>query len=235
MNIPPHLINEHYNDRYFDVVNAIEEAKQVYFQGNNILEFLTNNRSLSIGETGFGSGRILVALMDFLDYSDIHDITITYNSVELHPINHLRMNSILDEFRTKVGPLIDLLVDAYSHFNLSKPGWQQLQLKRPFGIINLNLWLGEALEMVHDLKTPCDAWFLDGHGPKKNPAIWRPELLMEIGKKTRINGTCATYTVAGDVKRALIAAGFSLEKVAGCGGKKSVLKGVQLVNYYSSD
>jgi tRNA U34 5-methylaminomethyl-2-thiouridine-forming methyltransferase MnmC len=228
MQIPSHLINEHYDDRYFDVIDAIEEAKQIYFQGNNILEFLSKNRSLSIGETGFGSGRVVVALMDFLENNDINDITITYNSVELHPITHLRMSSILDGFRTKVGPFIDLLVEAYSHFDLTQSGWHQLNLKRPFGVIILNLWLGEALEMVQALQTPCDAWFLDGHGPKKNPSIWRPELLMAVGEKTRINGTCATYTVAGDVKRALIAAGFTLEKMPGCGGKKSVLKGIKL-------
>jgi tRNA U34 5-methylaminomethyl-2-thiouridine-forming methyltransferase MnmC len=228
LQIPSHLINEYYDDRYFDVIDAIEEAKQIYFQGNNILEFLSKNRSLSIGETGFGSGRVVVALMDFLDNNTITDIAITYNSVELHPITHLRMNSILDGFRTKVGPLIDLLVEAYSHLDLAKPGWQQLRLKRPFGDIILNLWLGEALEMVQALQTPCDAWFLDGHGPKKNPSIWRPELLMAVGEKTKINGTCATYTVAGDVKRALIAAGFTLEKMPGCGGKKSVLKGTKL-------
>lgn len=228
MHIPSHLINEHYDDRYFDVIDAIEEAKQIYFQGNNILDFFSKNSSLSIGETGFGSGRVVISLMDFLDSNDIRDVTITYNSVELHPITHLRMGSILDGFRTKVGPLIDLLVEAYSHLDLSKPGWHQLQLKRPFGVIILNLWIGEALEMVHALQTPCDAWFLDGHGPKKNPSIWRPELLMAIGEKTKPNGTCATYTVAGDVKRALIAAGFTLEKAPGCGGKKSVLKGVKL-------
>ncbi len=52
---------------------------------------------------------------------------------------------------------------------------------RPFGILTLNLWIGEALEMVHALTIPCDAWFLDGHGPKKNPDMWRHELLMAIG------------------------------------------------------
>jgi tRNA 5-methylaminomethyl-2-thiouridine biosynthesis bifunctional protein len=228
MEIPSYLVNEHYDDRYFDVVNAIEEAKQIYFKGNGILDFLANNNRLSIGETGFGSGRVLIALMDFLDDKNISDCIITYNSVELHPITHNRMNSILEGFRTKVGPLIDLLVEAYSHLDLSKPGWHQLQLNRPFGVLTLNLWIGEALEMVQALTAPCDAWFLDGHGPKKNPSIWRPELLMAVGEKTKPKGTCATYTVAGEVKRALIAAGFSLEKVPGCGGKKSVLKGVKL-------
>ena len=103
-----------------------------------------------------------------------------------------------------------------------------MQLTRPFGVLTLNLWIGEALEMVSALTTPCDAWFLDGHGPKKNPSIWRKELLLAIGEKTVTGGTCATYTVAGEVRRGLMAAGFSIEQRPGFGGKKAVLKGVKL-------
>ncbi|MDH4028988.1 MAG: MnmC family methyltransferase, partial [Nitrospirota bacterium] len=69
---------------------------------------------------------------------------------------------------------------------------------------------------------------LDGHGPKKNPAMWRPELLMAIGEKTVSSGTCATFTVAGAVRRGLAAAGFSVEQRPGFGGKRSVLKGTKL-------
>ena len=232
MQIPPYLLNEHYDDRYFDVVNAIEEAKHVFFQGSGIMDTLSamgpGRKVLRIGETGFGAGRVLIALLDFLDHHDITDITITYNSVELHPVTVERLASILGGFRTQVGPLIDLLVRAYSRFEISRPGWHRIQLTRPFGILTLNLWVGEALEMVHALTIPCDAWFLDGHGPKKNPSMWRPELLLAIGEKTAKGGTCATYTVAGAVRRGLIAAGFSVGQYPGCGGKKAVLKGVKL-------
>jgi len=82
--------------------------------------------------------------------------------------------------------------------------------------------------MVHALTIPCDAWFLDGHGPKKNPDMWRRELLMAIGEKTVPGGTCATFTVAGAVRRGLVDAGFSIEQRPGFGGKKSVLKGRKL-------
>jgi tRNA 5-methylaminomethyl-2-thiouridine biosynthesis bifunctional protein len=51
---------------------------------------------------------------------------------------------------------------------------------------------------------------------------------MAIGEKTVTGGTCATYTVAGAVRRGLIAAGFSVEQRPGFGGKKSVLKGLKL-------
>ena len=64
---PPYLVNEHYDDRYFDVVNAIEEAKHIYFKGTCIIDMLKKRSGLSIGETGFGAGRLLISLMDYLD------------------------------------------------------------------------------------------------------------------------------------------------------------------------
>ncbi len=231
MQIPPYLVNEHYDDRYFDVVNAIEEAKHIFFHGSGLMETFSamgpGSKEFRIGETGFGAGRLVIALLDFLDRCGITDLAITYNSVELHPITSERMASILEGFRPQVSPLIDLLVQTYSCLEIARPGWHQIQLPRPFGILTLNLWIGEALEMVHALTMPCDAWFLDGHGPKKNPSIWRPEILLAIGEKTKTNGTCATYTVAGDVKRGLTAAGFAIELRPGFGGKKSVLKGIK--------
>jgi tRNA 5-methylaminomethyl-2-thiouridine biosynthesis bifunctional protein len=230
--IPPYLVNEHYDDRYFDVVNAIEEARHIFFQGTGITDIFSAagpvRKEFRIGETGFGAGRIVISLMDFLDNCGITDLSITYNSVELHPVTFERMASILGRFKTEAGPLIDLLVRAYSRIDITRPGWHSMQLTRPFGSLTLNLWIGEALEMLQALTTPCDAWFLDGHGPKKNPSIWRHELLLAIGEKTVAGGTCATYTVAGDVRRSLAAAGFSVEQRPGFGGKKAVLKGIKL-------
>jgi tRNA 5-methylaminomethyl-2-thiouridine biosynthesis bifunctional protein len=230
--IPPYLVNEHYDDRYFDVVNAIEEAKHIFFQGAGIIDPLTaagqERKEFRIGETGFGAGRLPIALMDFLESCGLKDIAFIYNSVELHPITPERMASILERFRTETGPLIDLLVSHYRRIEISRPGWHQIHLTRPFGILTLNLWIGEALEMVRALTLPCDAWFLDGHSPKKNPAMWRRELLMAIGEKTVPGGTCATFTVAGAVRRGLVAAGFSVEQRPGFGGKKAVLRGRKL-------
>jgi len=229
--VPSYLVNEHYNDRYFDVVNAIEEAKQVFFQGSGLLEIFSamgpGEKEFSIGETGFGAGRLLIALLDFLDGCAVRDLSLTYHSVELHPITSIRMASILDGFRARVSPLIDQLIRAYGSIEISRPGWHRIELTRPFGTLTLNLWIGEALEMVNALSLPCDAWFLDGHGPKKNPSIWRHELLMAIGEKTKSGGTCATFTVAGAVRRGLEAAGFSVRQQPGFGGKKAVLTGTR--------
>lgn len=231
MLIPSNLVNEQFDDRYFDVVDALNEAQQIYFRNNNLIERITrggeSKTPFIIGETGFGAGRVVVALMEFVKKSCLKNISIEYNSVELYPLSSERMLDILNGFKDRVGDEIDTLVEAYRSIDISVAGWHSAKIQKSFGTIELNLWIGEALEMVEALEKSCDVWFLDGHSPKKNPSIWRPELLMAIGEKTKQGGTCSTFTVAGDVKNALIEAGFILNKFPGCGGKKHVLQGVK--------
>ena len=231
MLIPSYLVNEQFDDRYFDVVNALDEAQQIYFRNNNLIERITmgieSKTPFIIGETGFGAGRVVVSLMEFMRESGLEDISIEYNSVELYPLSPERMFHILNGFKDRVGEEIDTLVGAYRSIDIAVAGWHSMKIQQSFGTLELNLWIGEALEMVNALEKSCDVWFLDGHSPKKNPSIWRPELLMEVGKKTKTGGTCATFTVAGAVKNALMAAGFTLKKLPGCGGKNEVLHGVK--------
>lgn len=231
MLIPPYLVNEQFDDRYFDVVNALDEAQQIYFRNNNLIEQITmgieSKTPFIIGETGFGAGRMVVSLMEYMGKSGLKNISIEYNSVELYPLSPERMLCILNGFKDRVGERVDTLVEAYRSIDITVAGWHAMKIQQSFGTIELNLWIGEALEMVKALGKSCDVWFLDGHSPKKNPSIWRPELLMEIGKKTKIGGACATFTVSGTVKSALMAAGFTVKKHPGCGGKKEVLQGVK--------
>jgi tRNA 5-methylaminomethyl-2-thiouridine biosynthesis bifunctional protein len=232
MLIPSYLVNEQFDDRYFDVVNAIDEAQQIYFINNNLIERITKETESGmpfiIGETGFGAGRVVVSLMEFMEKNELKNTCIEYNSVELYPMSPERMISLLDGFRERVGDKIDTLVEAYRSIDINVRGWHSVEIFQPSGTLKLNLWIGEALEMVNSLEKSCDVWFLDGHSPKKNPSIWRPELLMEIGKKTKAGGTCSTFTVAGIVKRALVEAGFTIKKYPGCGGKNEVLQGVKI-------
>ncbi|TYQ15276.1 UNVERIFIED_CONTAM: tRNA 5-methylaminomethyl-2-thiouridine biosynthesis bifunctional protein [Acetivibrio alkalicellulosi] len=231
MLIPSYLVNEKFDDRYFDVVNALDEAQQIYFRNNNLIERITvglkSKTPFIIGETGFGAGRVVVSLMEFMKNSGLKNVSIEYNSVEMYPMGPERMLNILNGFKERVGAEIDALLEAYKSIDITVGGWHSMKIQQSFGEIHLNIWIGEALEMVKVLEKPCDVWFLDGHSPKKNPSIWRPELLMAIGEKTKSGGTCATFTVAGAVKNALVEAGFTLKKHEGCGGKKQVLQGIK--------
>ena len=88
--MPSNLINEHFDDRYFDVVAALDEAQHVFFANNDLLErIVAGAGSVSpflIGETGFGAGRNVVSLMEYLAKSGLSNLSIEYCSVELFPL-----------------------------------------------------------------------------------------------------------------------------------------------------
>ncbi len=231
MLIPSYLVNEKFDDRYFDVVNALDEAQQIYFRNNNLLERINiaqeSGTAFIIGETGFGAGRVVVSLMEFLERSGLKEVSIEYYSVELYPLTAERMLQILSGFTDRAGEKIETLAKAYRSIDITVAGWHSMKIRQPYGTLFLNLWVGEALEMVDALEKTCDVWFLDGHSPKKNPSIWRPELLMAIGKKTKRGGTCSTFTVSVAVRKSLAEAGFLLNKLPGCGVKNEVLQGIK--------
>jgi len=229
MDIPTLLLNDHYNDRYFDVVDALSEAKQIHIGNARVIERVIaaagQKKVFRIGETGFGAGRLLVALLASLDEGAVRDAVIDYNTVEMYPIAVERMERILAIFEDRAARHIRGVVDAYSRMDVTAPGFHAAAISGGYGVVNLNLCVGEALDMAESLDAPRAAWFLDGHAPKKNPDIWRPELMSAIGRKTEPGGTATAFTVAGRVRRALAAAGFRVDKVAGCGGKKEALLG----------
>src|SRR5690606_21046217 len=65
-----------------------------------------------------------------------------------------------------------------------------------------------------------NSWFLDGFAPSKNPEMWTPEVLASIAHSLAPDGTLATFTAAGEVRRALEAAGLTVDKRKGFGHKR---------------
>lgn len=114
------------------------------------------------------------------------NISIEYNSVELYPLSPERMLNILNGFKDRVGDRIDTLVEAYRKVDITVAGWNSMKIQQPFGTLELNLWIGEALEMVNALEKPCDVWILDGHSPKKNLQYGGLSCLRQLGKRQKL-------------------------------------------------
>ncbi|MEM6618639.1 MAG: tRNA (5-methylaminomethyl-2-thiouridine)(34)-methyltransferase MnmD, partial [Pseudomonadota bacterium] len=93
------------------------------------------------------------------------------------------------------------------------------------GDFRLEIIKGDARETLPRWGGTVDAWFLDGFSPAKNPAMWDADLLRAVAAHTRPGGTCATYTAAGAVRRALAAAGFEVTRATGFGRKRHMTRG----------
>ena len=72
-----------------------------------------------------------------------------------------------------------------------------------------------------------DVIYYDAFDPKAQPELWTEEILGKIAAQTRKGGVLVTYSSKGIVKRALAAAGFTVEKHKGPGKKWHVLKAVR--------
>jgi tRNA U34 5-methylaminomethyl-2-thiouridine-forming methyltransferase MnmC len=69
-----------------------------------------------------------------------------------------------------------------------------------------------------------DAVYLDPFSPAVNPDAWTPAVLGRLARRLRPGGLLATYSVAGEVRRALASAGLTVSKVPGPpNGKRETL------------
>ena len=89
----------------------------------------------------------------------------------------------------------------------------------------LTLVYGDVEQYLPKLSALVDAWYLDGFSPAKNPDLWSAQLMRSVYERTVPGGTFATFTVAGWVRRNLVAAGFVAEKTPGFGRKRECLRG----------
>ena len=73
-----------------------------------------------------------------------------------------------------------------------------------------------------------DAIYLDPFSPEVNPEPWSPAVLGALAQHLAPGGTLVSYSVRGDVRRTLAAAGLQVLKLAGPpGGKREVLRALR--------
>ena len=194
-----------FGDPYHAVGAGIDESRHVFLRGNGLPERLRDG--FHVAELGFGTGRnALVTLAAWRGPGRIR-----YTAFEAWPMGRDDMARALTAM-----PGLDArpLLDAWPAEHVALPG------------MNLRIVHGDARESLPRWEGRADAWYLDGFAPARNPEMWEPGLLAEVARRTAPGGTFATYTAAGHVRRALEAAGFAVERVAGFGRKRHMARGV---------
>jgi len=86
--------------------------------------------------------------------------------------------------------------------------------------ILIEILFGDARETVKKLKTSFDVVFFDPFSPSKCPELWKKEFFDSIYGVMKKKGMLATYSCAGNVRRVLKEAGFSVSD-GPCVGRRS--------------
>ncbi|WP_193016197.1 bifunctional tRNA (5-methylaminomethyl-2-thiouridine)(34)-methyltransferase MnmD/FAD-dependent 5-carboxymethylaminomethyl-2-thiouridine(34) oxidoreductase MnmC [Proteus sp. FME41] len=223
-------ISEQFGDIYFSNQDGLEETRHVFLHGNHFpLRFGTHVRSeCVIAETGFGTGLNFLTLWQAFEQfrhtsPNAHLKRLHYVSFEKFPLTRNDLQSAHSHW-----PELEKYSKTLcSQWPLPIAGCHRIILAD--GAITLDLWFGDINTLLPQtrqvLHNKVDAWFLDGFAPSKNPQMWSETLFQSMADSMRENGTFATFTVAGAVKRGLQSAGFEVKKVKGFGQKREMLIG----------
>ena len=206
-----------FGDSYYNADDGLAETRHVFLDGNDLPERMAAASHLTIAETGFGTGLNLLAVM--AEMKRHAHLQLDYISFEAQPMDAAMMAATHAAFP-------EIAVEAEALRAALPPRWPGYHLVvLCAGRLTLHLHYGEVGTMLPMLDMAVDSWFLDGFAPARNPSIWTADILMEIGRLTVPNGSFASFTVAGSVRRGLEVAGFAVEKAPGYGRKRNMIRG----------
>ena len=226
-------ISPEFDDVYFSKASGIEETRYVFLEQNHLptrwnelLSPENTQGSFTIVETGFGTGLNFLCAWDLWHQTQQQkehkqDKWLHFVTVEKFPLLKESLTQALAHW-PELSSLSEKLLNAYPPLI---DGWHRIEFTEDKVV--LHIYLGDIKDWLPNIQANVDAWFLDGFAPSKNPEMWDDTLFQNMSRLTALNGTAATFTCAGLVKRGLKGAGFDIRKVKGFGRKREMLTAKQ--------
>ena len=192
---------------------AIQESLHVFINAGFRQLDKQNDKPVAILEMGFGTG--LNALLTLIEQQESRpEIAIRYESVEAFPLEptvaenlnyceQLQHPELRDSFALMHNSEWNQPVSITPQFTLTK---HLLKLDRYWS----------------DL--PFDCIYFDAFAPNAQPELWTTEVFTQLYRMTEPGGILVTYCSKGDVRRALSAAGYQVEKIPGPPGKREMVR-----------
>ena len=194
---------------------ATQESNHVFIQaGLQHYWEVFPGQPVRIWEAGLGTG--LNALMTWLA-AEQQKISVTYVSAELFPLekseyeaihfeSHLTGDQVQEKYRWLHEAEWETWQEGSAYFRFKK-------MKMDFRSV--------ATHPGYDLI------YYDAFAPGAQPELWTPEQFARLYASMNSGGRLVTYCSKGDVRRAMIHAGFSVEKIPGPPGKREMLRAVK--------
>lgn len=199
--------NENYHSRH----GAVQEALHVFIAAG-FIPVLEKQNALTILEVGFGTG--LNAILT-LSCAQKKMVKIAYHGIEAYPVSR-------DE----------LVVLGYTHLPQVKPNedayWKMHDA--PIGeliTVSEHFELTKISDKIESFVYPrgeYDLIYFDAFGPRVQPELWTEAIFEKMYAALKDDGVLVTYCAKGDVRRAMLAAGFRVEKIPGPPGKREMLR-----------
>lgn len=196
---------------YHSSHGAIQESRHIFIEAG--LKQCEKSE-INVLEVGFGTG--LNAFLTMIE-AERSSKQIQYVSLEKYPVETEK--AILLNYPEELFP------EKRSSFELMHiSAWnEKVQLTPSFSL--------EKIETDFTQYIPVDKFdvvFFDAFSPEKQPEMWTQERFEILLKYCNPGAVLTTYCAKGIVRRAMQAAGFTVERLAGPPGKREILRGAKI-------
>lgn len=206
------------NVTYHSIHGAIQESMHVFIQaGFKQLISQFANKPINILEMGFGTG--LNVLLTLIETEKIK-IDTRYEALELYPLNEEEIKR-LNYCEQLNRPDLQKVFEQLHYCEWEK----EISIRKSFTLLKrkTDLSASQPLELFKPLK-PFELIYFDAFAPNTQPELWTSAIFEKLYNMMTDEGILVTYCSKGEVRRNMIAAGFTVEKIPGPPGKREMLR-----------
>lgn len=195
---------------YHSKHGAIQESMHVFIEAG-LKPLLHRQETLDVFEMGLGTG--LNALLTLREAAR-HQQKINYQAIEAFPLESDKaalLNYPTQLQEPTLQPLLEALHAAPWNQSIALTPWFTFQ-KDHTTLINFST--PQLFNLI----------YYDAFAPNAQPELWTVEAFTLLFNMLMEGGLLVTYCSKGDVRRAMQAAGFTVEKIPGPPGKREMVR-----------
>lgn len=208
------LKSDKFNQTYHSVHGAIAESEHVFIEAG--LNFASKNRDeLTVFEMGLGTG--LNAFLTAVHGSD-QKLKINYFTVEHFPVVPDQLETLNFSEFVEEGKFSGLFQSIHSC------EWEkEISINKNFTLLK------KQCSLIDYRSEPeiVDVIYFDAFSPNAQPELWTVDIFRQILSMLKKGGVLVTYCCKGVVRRAMLKAGFEVEKLAGPPGKREMIRAIK--------
>ena len=201
-------------ETYHSTHGARQEAEHIFIK-EALSIAAQQKQSLNVLEIGFGTG--LNAYLS-MQYALKHSLRINYYGIEKYPVSKEEIG-LLNYHQD--------IVENKSYFQkLHQSQWGSSEL------IAGEFYLEKMQVDFREMKLAnqyFDVVYFDAFGPDVQPELWSAAIFQMIHQSMKSGGIMTTYSVKGDVRRAMKSVGFEVSKIPGPPGKREITRAIKIV------
>jgi tRNA U34 5-methylaminomethyl-2-thiouridine-forming methyltransferase MnmC len=208
------FFNEEIGEHYHSAHGALQESKHVFIEAGLKYAIDKNaDHTIKVLEVGFGTG--LNFILSF-DYCEENHIQLSYTGLEAYPLPKASITETgYEDFVSEKN--WQSFINSYEH---ALTGCKLLSQQTELEIVNIKL-------MDYQSKKQFDVLYYDAFSVQHQPEMWTNEVIAHACSFVKDGGVFVSYAITGNLKRAVKACGFLIEKLPGAPGKREMLRAIK--------